>query len=67
MSFMMVAFWTIVVIAVVAVVRATTARREGVSVPSVEERPERILDQRLARGEIDADEYRLRRDAMRAT
>jgi putative membrane protein len=27
--------------------------------------PEQILDERFARGEIDADEYRTRRDALR--
>ncbi|HWS46817.1 MAG TPA: SHOCT domain-containing protein [Acidimicrobiia bacterium] len=63
MGLVMLAFWTLVIVAIVALVRGD-GWRSG--------RPERgsdalrILDERLARGEIDADEYRQRRDLLRS-
>ena len=57
MTLAMVAFWALVVFAVVALFRSDApgaARRT----------PEQILDERLARGEIDAAEYQARRDAL---
>ena len=65
MSLMMLAFWTLIVVAVVAVVRSL--RRD-------EDRPgyrgtsdaRQLLDERFARGEIDADEYGKRRELLRA-
>lgn len=61
MSLGMVVFWALVAWAVVSLIR----RPRG-----SEARPDdarAILDQRLARGEIDEIEYRARRDALRAT
>jgi putative membrane protein len=62
MSLGMVAFWGLVIWAVWFVVTSLThssqsARRSGEA--------KRILDERLARGEIDAEEYRRLRDLLR--
>ena len=51
----MVAFWGFVIMAVISLTKAS----EGSDRP-----PERILDERLARGEIDAEEYHVRRTAL---
>lgn len=57
MTLAMVAFWALVVFAVVALFR-------GAETGVTPRTPEQILDERLARGEIDAAEYRARRDAL---
>ena len=50
----MIAFWSVVVIATVAVFRGT--QRSGR--PSADRRdPVQILDERFARGEVDEEEY----------
>jgi putative membrane protein len=62
----MVAFWGLLIWAIYALVTGATRR------PSPDSRSEdsrggdarRILDERLARGEIDADEYRRLRDVL---
>jgi putative membrane protein len=61
MSVMMVAFWAIVVVAVILLARALWNRQE----PSWPARPparspQDILAERYARGEIDSDEYQQR-------
>jgi putative membrane protein len=56
----MIAFWALVIWVVYAVV--TSESRRGDARPADEAR--RILDARLARGEIDPEEYRRRLDAM---
>lgn len=62
MALLMVAFWVLVVVAVVALFRG------GAASPSSEVRrpadPRRILDERFARGEIQLDEYQARKDAL---
>jgi putative membrane protein len=56
---MMLAFWLAVVILIVWVVRSSVSPR------APEDRGAfRILDERLAKGEIDADEYRERRAVL---
>ena len=61
----MVAFWALVVFAVIAIFRGT--QRPGAS-PSTDRRdPARILDERFARGEIDEDEYHTRSIVLRAS
>ncbi len=65
MGLMMVVFWTVVVAAVVVFVRYS-GRDHGAPPPGTEDAAMRILDERLARGEIDADEYTRRRDLLRA-
>lgn len=63
MTLTMVAFWSLVVYGLLALFRGypdTRANQSG------EERdPMQILDERLARGEIDVDEYQARLDALR--
>ena len=60
-----VAFWALVAFAVIALFRgarndSTPQRR--IDTPD----PGHILDERFARGEIDADEYRTRQDVLRS-
>jgi putative membrane protein len=62
----MIAFWTLLIWAVYALIINTT-RRPDAPVRSGERsgnNAQRILDERLARGEIDADEYRRLRDVL---
>lgn len=62
MTLTMVAFWALVVFAIVALFRGT-----GGSVPRGESRPrdaQELLDERFARGEIDAEEYRSRQSQL---
>jgi putative membrane protein len=63
MSLGMVAFWGGVIWLVWYLVTHASIRG-GQSAPSPSS-PEQILDERFARGEIDADEYRTRREALR--
>lgn len=65
MAFVMLVFWTIVVAAIIALVRSDHGRDQG-HVVSRDDVPERILAERFARGEIDADEYKQRRDLLRS-
>jgi putative membrane protein len=60
MTLTMLAFWGLVAWVVLNVVRQPGGRREPG--PDAEE----ILAQRFARGEIDEDEFRQRREALRA-
>ena len=61
MGFMMVLFWTLVVGLIIWAVRGHHAapRQDA-------EQARRILDERLARGEIDVEDYRARRDHLTA-
>lgn len=63
MALIMIAFWVLVVAAGVAAWRSIDrgGRRDAVA-PD----PERLLDERFARGEIDEDEYRHRRELLRS-
>lgn len=64
MTLAMVAFWALVVVAVVALFRGT--QRSGG--PTVDRRdPMQVLDERFARGEIDEDEYHARSSVLRAS
>lgn len=64
MALSVVVFWALVVAAIVAIFRGTGDQR---SLPASAERdPQHILDERFARGEIDADEYHARQDVLRA-
>ena len=58
----MIAFWALVVFAVVAVFRAS---REDGKPAATRPNPLDILDERFARGEIDESEYRARTDVLR--
>jgi putative membrane protein len=65
MGFVMLVFWAIVVAAIVALVRSDQARRPD-HVAGRADGPEHILAERFARGEIDADELKQRRDLLRS-
>ena len=59
----MILFWAFVVFGVVWLIRGSG---QGQSTPQVAPPdPERILQERLARGEIDGDEYRQRLEVLR--
>jgi putative membrane protein len=65
MSLMMVIFWGLVIVGGIAAWRA--AGRNDREQQRVDRRsPEELLDERFARGEIDADEYTRRRELLRS-
>ena len=62
---MMLLFWVLVIALVVwLVLTVTRSQMPGGSHNATADTGMRILQERLARGEIDADEYRLRRTAL---
>ena len=64
MTLLMVAFWGLVIFGIVAIFRGL--RDEGRTTAQRHERnPEQILDERFARGEIDAEEYHARQHVLR--
>lgn len=65
MMLFMVAFWGLVIFALVALFRG--ASRSGGEEASRLARPDplQILDERFARGEIDAEEYSVRQASLR--
>lgn len=71
MTLMMVTFWGLVIFGVVAIFRGVSGgtSQPGQTYPTPHHDPMRTLDERFARGEIDADEYHARqavlRDALR--
>ncbi len=65
MSVMMVLFWGLIVAGIIALVHATRSDRHTPPAPAPHESSaRRILDERFARGELDADEYAHRRDLL---
>ena len=66
MAFVMLVFWTIVVGAIIAVVRSDHSRRPNHGLGRIDD-AHRILAERFARGEIDADEYKQRSDLLRSS
>jgi putative membrane protein len=64
MTLTMVAFWSLVVFGILAIFRSDRDDRD--SHGPAERDPLQILDERFARGEIDADEFHARRDALGA-
>ena len=68
MGLMMLAFWGLVAALVVYVVR-NLGHHHDEHISAGDAGPDqalRVLDERFARGEIDADEYTQRRDLLRA-
>lgn len=61
MTLGMLAFWALVIWAILALVRSSA------SGPPLEATPEQILAARFARGELDQDEYRQHLDALRSS
>ena len=67
MGFMMLLFWGVIAAVVFLLVRPPGRRVEPPAPkPPSEDEATRILDQRFARGEIDEQEYRAKRDLLRA-
>jgi putative membrane protein len=66
MSLMMLVFFALVAWGAVLLWRSTQGTR-GSGPPPTSETSEAILGERLARGEIDAEEYRERLEALRGT
>ena len=64
MTLLSVAFWAFVVVGVIALYRATRGPDERSSAGDRE--AQRLLDQRFARGDIDAEDYQQRRDLLRS-
>jgi putative membrane protein len=63
MTIAMIAFWAMVVVAVVVLFHGTRGSQEI----SPRQDPMDILDQRFARGEIDEDEYHARSAVLRTS
>jgi Predicted membrane protein (DUF2078). len=61
MAFMMVAFWGLVIVGIVWLIRTLMAERHGHGGAS----PIELLDRRLASGEISPEEYHERRAVLR--
>jgi putative membrane protein len=58
--------WLVLLAAVVVIVVLFVRRPDHRGTGNVRTQPEDLLAERLARGEIDEDEYRRRRDALRS-
>ena len=63
MSLLMVAFWGVLIFGGTALWRSASRGHRGGQQP-VDRSPEQLLDERFARGEIDAEEYRSRRELL---
>lgn len=63
MSAGMILFWALIITVVVLLVRALSSPHEHTHIP-VAPAPDDILRERLARGEIDEEEYRRRLKAL---
>ncbi|MFG2234472.1 SHOCT domain-containing protein [Streptomyces sp. NPDC048723] len=64
MSASMILFWALIIIVAVLFFRALARPQEHTHVPAAPT-PEQVLAVRLARGEIDEDDYRRRLGALR--
>ena len=64
MTLMMLAFWALLIFGGVAIYRST--RRDDHQSPQGRADAQRLLDERFARGEIDAEDYQARRELLRA-
>ena len=67
MGLMMLAFLALVAWGMFLLWRSTQGTRGSEPPPTGPETPEAILGERLARGEIDPEEYRERLDALQGT
>jgi putative membrane protein len=66
MTLIMVTFWGLVIFGIVAVFRGLTSSGQPPGARQDRD-PQQILDERFARGEIDADEYHARQQVLRGT
>lgn len=62
----MVGIWALVAVAIAALIRRPGSLGAPPAAPRPSTSAEQILAERLARGDIDADEYRTRMDALGA-
>ncbi len=71
MAIMMIAFWGGLIWITVTLVRGgnytSHPHTPGAPTPQARQSPQEILAERLARGEIEPDDYRLRLEALRST
>ena len=65
MSLLMIVVWGVLIFGGIALWRAASRSDRG-QPPAVRPTPEQLLDERLARGEIDIEEYRQRRELLRS-
>jgi putative membrane protein len=65
MTLMMLAFWALVIFAVVAIFRGIGTSSDAETPPSRQDAMD-ILQERFARGEIDAEEYDARAQVLRS-
>ncbi len=63
MTLTMLVLWGLFVVGVVALVRAVAV--DGPARTGRQLDPSKILDERFARGELDVEEYRARKDVLR--
>ena len=66
MTIVLVLLFTLVVLAFLALFRGTSALGGRGAQPRGRSSADELLDERFARGEIDEEEYRRRRDALRS-
>ncbi|MFD3356862.1 SHOCT domain-containing protein [Streptomyces fradiae] len=66
MSFGMIAFWVLIITVAVLALRTVGRASERPTGPTGS-RPEQVLAERFARGEIDEEEYQKRLHALRAS
>lgn len=64
MTLMMLAFWALLIFGGLAVWKSM--RRDDNRSPDARADAERVLDERFARGEIDAEDYKQRRELLRS-
>jgi putative membrane protein len=63
MTAVMLGFWALVAWVIISLTRGSSTSR---TTPEHQPSANAVLDQRFARGEIDEDEYRRRKDALRS-
>jgi putative membrane protein len=66
-GFVLLVFWGLVITGIVLVLRSFGHRHEAAHQPAGPTTALRILEDRFARGEIDADEYGRRRQLLSST
>lgn len=66
MTISMLLFWAVLVLGGIALYRGLSRPRSGGFPAGRRPTPEDILAERFARGEIDEEEYRRRRDALQS-
>jgi putative membrane protein len=64
MTLMMLAFWGLLVLGGIVLYRSLNRDERRADAPGAD--AEQLLDERFARGEIDAEDYRQRRELLRA-